>query len=91
MPPRHPAVPPHPREGIFLVFKTRKIATEQFSESGFVIYLLLFAGVITPAVTLGLMLTALARVLFNVRIVSSVLKIFLVSFYGLGVRSRCLP
>lgn len=54
--------------GMFLIFKTRKIATDQFSESGYVIYLLLFAGVIVPAVTLGLMLTALARVIFNVRL-----------------------
>lgn len=53
---------------MFLIFKTRKIATDQFSESGYVIYLLLFAGVIVPAVTLGLMLTALARVIFNVRL-----------------------
>lgn len=52
--------------GFALLYKTRQVRTDQFGESPYIIYVLLFSGAIVPGVALTLGMTGRARLLFNI-------------------------
>ncbi|EDQ89952.1 uncharacterized protein MONBRDRAFT_24906 [Monosiga brevicollis MX1] len=68
--------------GFSLAFKTRTIRTDQFSESSFVIVMLLFSGVIVPAVALTLGMVGLARQYFNICAIWVTCILTLASVFG---------
>ncbi len=74
--------------GSYLVFRTRKVSTTQFGESGFIILVLLFVGVVVPLIGLGLDLNGRARTLFQMTIVLAthafaLLMIFMPKLFGI--------